>query len=278
MIYKALYSFSQVIFSPISILTILNSKRIHPAYKLTALDKLKLGFRMYLNKIRIVTGTHPRVHLAMALKLLEIPPSVPGIVLECGTWKGGTAANLSLICKLVGRQLLIYDSFEGLPAGKPDDRYASYYQEGEYCGTLVEVKRNIARYGAIEQCTFVKGWFDDTLPKLDQPIILAYLDVDLEASLHTCVRSIWPHLSHEGFIFIDECTRTDYCALFYSEMWWDKYFRCTPPGLVGAGTGLPLGDFYIGPSLDDDYPLQHASTGAYTGKTLSGYWSYYPPD
>ena len=52
-------------------------------------------------------------------------------------------------------------------------------------------------------CEFVKGWFKDTLPRMEGSILLAFLDVDLEASLHTCVRYIWPHLVEKGFIFIE---------------------------------------------------------------------------
>ena len=125
----------------------------------------------------------------------------------------------------------------------------------------------------------MQGWFKDTLPKLNSPVLLAFLDVDLEASLDTCVRCIWPNLIDKGYIFIDEYIGLDYCALFYSEKWWAKYFNRTPPGLIGAGTGLPLGEYYIGPwSEIDDHPLQHPNAGAYTRKDMSGYWTYYPDE
>ena len=126
---------------------------------------------------------------------------------------------------------------------------------------------------------FIKGWFDDTLPQLDSAILLAFLDVDLEASLETCVRHIWPNLIDKGYIFIDEVVGLDYCALFFSEKYWEKSFNRKPPGLIGAGSGLPLGEYYIGPySEKEAHPLQHANAGAYTRKDLQGFWSYYPPE
>jgi len=262
---------------PVAILFILNSKRIHPAYHMSALRKLALGLRMFYNTLRIRTGTSYKSHLAMALKILETAPEVQGDVLECGTWKGGTAANLSLVCAIAGRTLRIYDSFEGLPPGLPEDREAKYYKAGDYHGALEEVRTNIARYGAIERCRFVQGWFDATLPELDSPVLLAYLDVDLEASLHVCVRYIWPRLVDQGFIFIDEFVGLDYCALFYSERYWQTYFQRTPPGLIGAGTGLPLGEYYIGPFAErEGHPMQHPNAGAYTRKDFSGVWTYFP--
>ncbi|MDP1624571.1 MAG: TylF/MycF/NovP-related O-methyltransferase [bacterium] len=264
---------------PISILFILNSKHIHKKYKFTLLKKLGLGFRMFLNTVRIRTGTSYKSHMVMALKILETPPDVCGDIIECGTWKGGCAANLSLVCNIVGRKLLIFDSFEGLPEGAIGDREAQNYKKGDYCGALEEVKRNIFRYGEIESCEFVKGWFEETLPYLHSPVLLAFLDVDLEASLDTCVRYIWPNLVDKGYIFIDEAVGTDYCALFYSEKYWKIRFNQTPPGIIGAGTGLALGEYYIGPwSERNTHPTWHHNAGAFTRKDMSGYWSYYPDE
>ena len=264
---------------PVSIFFILNSQKIHKQYAMSVWRKFTLGLRMFLNTVRIQTSTSYKAHLAMTLKLLETPPDVPGDVVECGSAHGGSAANLSLACSIVGRKLLIFDSFEGLPEPEPADREGKHYKKGDMCGTLDEVRSNITKHGAIECCEFVKGWFKDTLPALNSPILLAFLDVDLEASLHTCVKNIWPHLVEEGYIFTDECVGTDYVALFYSEKWWQKNFNRTPPGLIGAGTGLPLGEYYIGPWSERRYhPLQHASTGGYTRKNMSGFWAYYPGD
>lgn len=81
---------------------------------------------MFLNTPRIPTATSYKAHLAMALKLLEISPAIVGDVIECGTWKGGSAANLSPVCRVVGRTPFVYDSFEGLPAGDPADREAPH--------------------------------------------------------------------------------------------------------------------------------------------------------
>jgi hypothetical protein len=50
----------------------------------------------------------------------------------------------------------------------------------------------------------VPDWFDQTLPGVDFPIALLFLDVDLEASLDTCVRNLWPYLIDGGCLFTDE--------------------------------------------------------------------------
>jgi O-methyltransferase len=181
------------------------------------------------------------------------------------------------VCELVGRRLEIFDSFQGLPVGEPTDREARHYRPGDYCGTMEEVRDNIGKYGALACCHLNPGWFQDTLPEVNYPIVLAFLDVDYEASLDVCVRSIWPQLVNGGYIFLDECQTLDYVSLFYSENWWRVVFNETPPGLIGGGSGLALGEYYIGPWHDSEaHPLQHITTGAYTRKGMSAHWTYRP--
>lgn len=266
-----------VVQAPLAIFFILCSTRIAPEYRLSWWRRFALGGRMFWNRLWIQSGSSYKTHLAMALKVLETPPSVQGAIVECGTWKGGSAVNLSLVAKLTGRKLLIYDSFQGLPPAVAGDREAGGYATGDFRGTLDEVKANLTRYGAIECCEFRQGWFDATLPSLAEPVLLAYLDVDLESSLDTCVRCIWPRLVDTGYVFIDEFVSLDYCALFFSERWWSSNFDRTPPGLIGAGVGLPLGEYYIGPwSERKAHPAQHANGAAYTRKDFSGVWAFYP--
>jgi O-methyltransferase len=262
---------------PAAALFLFHNGRIHPAYRMTRWRKLRLALRMYRNSRRISSLTSYKAHLAMAIKLLEIPPEVQGVVVECGCYMGGSTANLSLACEIAGRELVVYDSFEGLPAAEPGDKYGNQFTEGFLAAPLDTVRENVRRYGSIDRCTFVKGFFTDTLPGDDRPIVLAFLDVDLQASLHDCVINLWPRLTETGYMFIDEYVFSDYCALFYSERYWDTYFDRKPPGLLGAGSGVGVGEYYLGPWSEVGHsPLQDPASIAYTRKDFSGYWEYYP--
>jgi O-methyltransferase len=248
--------------------------RLDPAYGLSWPRRLKLGYRMWRNTRAVWTGTSYKAHLAMAVKLFEISPEVRGVVVECGCYLGGSTANLSLACDIAGRDLVVYDSFEGLPPPAPGDKYAKEKMTGFLAADLDQVKSNVARLGAVDRCTFRKGWFSDTLPHHAEPIVLAFFDVDYQQSLDDCVRNLWPHLTDRGYVFTDEFVLTDYCALFWSERYWRTHFDATPPGLIGSGSGIGTGGYYLGPF---DWTTNPTSI-AYTRKDFSGYWGYYPDE
>jgi hypothetical protein len=249
---------------------------IHAEYRMTWWRKLRLGHRMYRNAQTLPTMTSYRAHLAMAAKLLETSPKVKGAVVECGCFLGGATANLSLVCDIVDRDLIVYDSFEGLPPAEESDRYATPEAEGFLAAPLDQVRANVAAGGVIERCTFRKGWFDQTLPGHAEPIVLAFLDVDFQSSLHTCVKELWPHLTRFGHVFIDEYVYVDYCALFFSESWWAEHFDREPPGMLGVGTGVGVGHLYLGPF--PGHRWSSADSVAYTRKDLRGGWTYVPPE
>jgi O-methyltransferase len=263
---------------PATAFYLLFNPRIPAAYRLTWPKKLRLAFRMWRTTRGVFTGTSYKAHLAMAAKLLQVPPETSGVVVECGCFLGGSTANLSLVCDIVDRELIVYDSFEGLPPPEEHDKYAKESQTGALRADLETVKETVRRFGAIERCQFRKGWFSETLPHHSEPIVMAFLDVDYQASLDDCVRNLWPHLTDQGYVFIDEYVLTDYCALFWSERYWQTYFDRNPPGLIGAGSGVGVGQYYLGPFGEWNWGAEvpHDPTSvAYTRKDFSGYWGYY---
>lgn len=269
---------------PLAIFFLTYSPKVHPSYGMTWLKRIGLGFRFWRNYTRVTSGTNWRAHLVMAMKLLEIAPDKKGVVVECGCFKGGATVNLSLICKITGRQLIVYDSFEGLPPPTKGDPVAERsfrkgFIPGVFAGSLEEVSGNVRKYGAIEACSFRKGWFNDTLPSHEGPIVLAFWDVDFYSSLHDCLLNLWQHIAHGGFVFLDEYRNVAYCSVFYSEKYWSKYFESAPPGLIGVGTGVQVGMFYTDPSVGMGVPrLQQAQSIAYCRKGDKAIWEFYPDE
>jgi O-methyltransferase len=261
--------------APAAAYFILYSPRIHPSYDMTLRRKATLAWRMRRTVGKVVTGSSWRAHLAMAAKLLEIPPDVEGVVVECGSFQGGSTANLSLVCEIVGRELIVYDSFEGLPEPTPGDAIATPMATGLFAGSLPTVREHVRRFGAIDVCTFRKGWYSETMSQHTEPVVLCFLDVDYQASLHDCLIHLWPKLQPTGYLFLDDFPFLELCALFWSERYWRTYFDTTPPGLVGAGSGVGLGHVYLGPYQPRNLAHDPGSV-AYTRKDLSGHWDFFP--
>lgn len=258
---------------PILTVFMFHNRRFDPAYGLTWRRKFRLTFQMHRTIRNVQTGTSNRAHMAMAAKIFEIPSDQPGVLVEAGCWKGGTTANLSLIADIVGRDLIVYDSFEGLPAPAEGDRWAHDFGEGAYKGELEEVTANVTKWGVVERCEFRKGWFSDTMGSHTEPIVSTFVDVDHQASMHQCVLGLWPFLIDSGYFFVDEYVRLDYCALFFSERFWRTYFDRPPPGLMGAGTGIAVGQYFVGPYRDNT-PMQEPRSLGWTRKDFYAEWDY----
>ena len=176
--------------------------------------------------------THSEI-VAVVTEILRMPKSVPGVVLEAGCFKGGSTAKLSLATKLAGRKLLVYDSFEGLPG--VDEQERDQFSQGDYSGALEEVKNNVGKHGALEVCQFIRGWFDQTMPALATPVVVAFVDVDLRDSLETCLNYIYPLLVPGGAIFSHDGHLPICVDLMRDPQFW-KRFNEPAPEFDGLGT------------------------------------------
>jgi O-methyltransferase len=212
-----------------------------------ASKKVGLGllFKMIRNRIKIPTSSNFMEHAFIGDSILRA--TGPGIVVECGSYKGGSAANLSLICAKAGRKLHVFDSFEGLP--DPDDEgghrlvmreEVHEYRRGDWRGGLNEVRENVSRWGRVDVCEFHPGYFDETLPGFNEPVVAAFVDVDLRSSLETCLRYLWPLLCDGARFFTHEAQHHEIASLFYDNAWWKENLAVVAPGLVGAGCGVGL--------------------------------------
>ncbi len=171
---------------------------------------------------------------------------VPGDIVQCGAFKGGSTAKLSVLAKLTNRKLFVCDSFAGLPQSPENGRtYVSFgdqadyvFGAGEYKGTLEEVQANVERAGEPSVCEFVEGWFADTLPALQVEPAIVFIDVDYVTSARDCLRWLWPRLAPGGLWFTHEASFLTYVEGIMDPDWWMDVLHSPPPILIGGGTGL----------------------------------------
>lgn len=145
--------------------------------------------------------------LSFINEMLSQGKTEKGCFVEAGAYKGGSTSKISIVAKKLKRKLFVFDSFEGLPKNNENHLKSimgysieGWFEEKKFFGTLEEVKGNIEKYGEIESCEFIKGWFEETMPVFNEKILAAYIDVDLATSTKTCLKYLYPLLVPGGVI------------------------------------------------------------------------------
>lgn len=205
--------------------------------------------RLWIVKQLYVVSYHvEHVHaqeeiIAFIEAILSIPKEVQGCIVEAGSFKGGNTAKISIVAKMANRELVVFDSFEGIP----DNREAhdknirggkAKFSGGDYRGTLEEVQRNVTRYGSIDCCRFVKGWFEETMPSFKEPVAAAYLDVDLALSTRTCLKYLYPLLVPGGLLYSQDGHLPLVLEVFGDEEFWRKEVGYPRPEVERLGERL----------------------------------------
>ena len=214
------------------ILKFLFSKKIHISFA----ERLTI-LRRFFKIDKYLDCAHSfEEYLIPAYEILTFP-SVKGHIIEAGAFKGGGTAKLSIIAKICNRKLFVFDSFEGLPENNEPVAHTTLggicpYNKGEFSGSLDEVRRNVEKFGEIEVCSFVKGWFDTTMPHFKEEIITVFCDVDLESSTKTVLKNMWPNLVHKGFFFSQDAHIPIVLKLFSNQDFWRDEIGQDPPRFV----------------------------------------------
>jgi O-methyltransferase len=201
-------------------------------------------FEAIHRQVPVASSSTDGLVLAEALLSME----AAGDLVECGCFAGASSAKLSIIAKILGKKLIVFDSFEGLPAGGEVPVHArrrvedvtESWPEGDYSVGLEGVRRNIEKYGEISVCSFVKGWFSETLTDANLPkmIAAAFVDVDLNSSARDCLRGIWPRLSDGGIFFSHDVAFITVLQHLYDRDLWLNELKSFPPLFFGAGFGV----------------------------------------
>jgi O-methyltransferase len=136
--------------------------------------------------------------------------------------------------------LVVFDSFGGIPENSERHEQNIWggrvgFCKGDYRGSLEEVAENVRRFGNLPQCRFVKGFFEDTIPHFSQPVVAAYLDVDLSSSTRTCLKWLRPLLVSGGVLFSQDGHLPLVLEVFDDDGFWRRELRTSKPQIHGFG-------------------------------------------
>lgn len=143
---------------------------------------------------------------------------IEGSFTECGVWKGGSCMLMALTALHYGvedRELILYDTFAGMPEPGEHDRVAWNKQSLRERGTedLASwavgkdvVFKNVAATGYPEEnIRLVQGKVEETLKKtVPDEIALLRLDTDWYESTAFELEVLYPKLSPGGILVIDD--------------------------------------------------------------------------
>lgn len=182
-----------------------------------------------------ITGM-PRLYVAGKAVEYVTLNRIPGAIVECGVYRGGTVMAMALALRNYGekRDVWLYDTFEGM--SKPTEKDVSgaglraidEWKDGRATellrveASLRDVRRNVASTDYPRELThYVKGKVEETLPaQMPEQIAVLRLDTDwYESTLHE-LKHLYPRLVPGGVLILD-----DYGHWMGAKQAVDEYFR-----------------------------------------------------
>lgn len=178
--------------------------------------------------------------IAIARQILNLGATVRGAMVEAGSFHGGSTAKLSLVAKLCGRELHVFDSFAGMPDnseahGKSIYGREHHFPKGSHAVPFEEVKNNVARYGDTARTHFHKGFFSDTMPSFHETAAAACVNVDLAQSTRDCFHYLYPLLPPGGIIISQDAHFPWIIELLRSDAFWHDELHVARPEIPGLG-------------------------------------------
>jgi hypothetical protein len=177
-----------------------------------------------IRAVRAYTMTSPERLFALIQAVRYVSSaSIPGSIVECGVWRGGSmmAAALALLeASDSGRDLYLFDTFEGMSSPTAADVSV----DGQAASVLLQSPRTTAPdspwcYAGLDDVRaaisstrypsarihFIPGKVEDTLPReMPSPIALLRLDTDWYESTRHELEHLYPLVSPGGVLIVDD--------------------------------------------------------------------------
>ena len=130
---------------------------------------------------------------------------VPGALVDCGVWNGGSTILLSAAAPR--REVWAFDSFAGLPEPRELDGRESQSLGGELVGSEQKLREGVERFAHPERLHVRAGWFEETLEEAAGEIgavAVLHCDGDWYDSVLLTLEVMYPLVSTGGFVVIDD--------------------------------------------------------------------------
>jgi O-methyltransferase len=180
--------------------------------------------------------SHERVNALRQAVSYVVRADIPGAIVECGVWRGGSMLAVARTLLELGRtdrDLFLFDTFESMPPPGEHDvdvwgtHASTFYDEalahpGYAYLPEEEIFRLLATTGyPVERLHFVKGMVEATLPDAaPERIALCRLDTDWYESTAHEMTHLYPRIVPGGVLLVD-----DYGHFMGAKRAVDEYFE-----------------------------------------------------
>lgn len=132
----------------------------------------------------------------------EIPKVGGDAVVECGSYKGGSALFMAHILKGIAPAVRVFacDTFNGMPAVGSGD----LHRTGDFADADLAGLYRARDAAGLDNLEIVPGLIQDTLPKLSASIALLHIDVDIYSACKSAIDLCWPRIVSGGYIIFDD--------------------------------------------------------------------------
>lgn len=166
--------------------------------------------------------------LSRAVKYV-VEANVPGILVECGVYKGGSAVAMIRTLQALNvtdRKIWLYDTFEGFPEPEEIDQHYKLTptEDGglkswalhkrddgsggsDWCYCPIDKVRHVVSLTGYpdENITYFKGLVENTIPShAPEQIALLRLDTDFYRSTKHELEHLYPRVPSGGVVIIDD--------------------------------------------------------------------------
>jgi O-methyltransferase len=204
--------------------------------RLFGMQALPLGKKLYVLRRFLaidwnVVHAHKPSEISEVCRSLAERPALPGeCLVEAGCWQGGSSAKFSVVCRLLGYTLRVYDSFQGVEPLTEQEKANSHDFSGEYAAPEELVWRHLRDYGESQVCSLHAGWFADTLAKepLTTPVRVTYIDCDVAKGTREVLAGVVPALVDDGVVFSQDYHIRPVRQLLEGDELWKDFGRGRP--------------------------------------------------
>jgi len=170
---------------------------------------LNIPFLYRTKFLNYEAGTSHEQQRLLKNAIIEIR-NVKGDIIECGSNRCGTTVILAKFLKEnnIDKRIFALDSFSGfIPeeiSKEIEEKKTDFPKNSYHYNTYEYVIKKIRKLNLDDIIKIKKGYFQETLPNLNNIFSFGFIDCDLGASIKYATNHIWKKLSVNGTLFFHD--------------------------------------------------------------------------